>query len=584
MAPPESADPGTQDVVGTGRRLRAVSEPDRRSSRRAFFLGALLLAALYVPFLDQAYHIDDRIYLEVARNILERPLFPYDFPAAFEGMTAPDAASHSHLPLISYYLAPWTAWFGEEHEWLLHLVFLPFPMLAAWGLFQLARPWTQRSEFAPALLLTAPAFVVSAHTLMTDVPFLAFWTAAVAAAVRLRDGRGGRWDPWILLGSLLGAAFLSLLAGGLWLLLVVLPVILPGRNRLGRRWLWILLTPLLLWFLWYLLAYFHYDRLVLLNLARHVADREAFDLALLGTKALSFVLNLGAVFLFPAVLWWGLRGPFRTRIALLILLLSAVPFFLVPTSGRWEGVHIALFCVFLASGFLVVWEFVCLAFSRQPEDRFLTLWFFGIFAAALFVFYAGSARYVLAALPPVILAWMRRAEALSAGRRRRSAVLWTTLLLTALNGAALAVADYRFAAVYPRYASKLLRFYKDPAYTVWYTGEWGFRYYMEKEGARMLLRADPSPRPGDILVKPYLALPWVTLVDGDRYSRLLEQVKVEEPFPLRILDFSSHAGFYSTAWGLLPYSISTGRPWEWFNVFEITKAYDGPAPEQPKYF
>jgi hypothetical protein len=74
------------------------------------------------------------------------------------------------------------------------------------------------------------------------------------------------------------------------------------------------------------------------------------------------------------------------------------------------------------------------------------------------------------------------------------------------------------------------------------------------------------------------------LVDGDRYSRLLEQVKVEEPFPLRILDFSSHAGFYSTAWGLLPYSISTGRPWEWFNVFEITKAYDGPAPEQPKYF
>ncbi|GAB4254465.1 MAG: hypothetical protein Kow00109_29850 [Acidobacteriota bacterium] len=547
-------------------------------------LSALVVALLYVPFLGQAYHIDDRIYLEVARNILSKPLFPYDFPAAFEGISAPDAASHTHLPLLSYYLAPWIALFGEEREWVLHLVCLPFPLLAAWSFYRLARLWTHSAAWAPVLLLAAPAFAVLSHTLMTDIPFLAFWITAMAAGVRLHSGEGGRGDWVLLAGSVLGAAFLSLLTGGLLLLLGAMLVLFPRRGAPDRRWWGIFAAPLLLWVLWYLRAYLHYDRWVLWNLATHVAERQAFDLTMFGAKALSFVLNLGAVFLFPAALWWGFRGAFRTRIAALLLFAAAVPFYLAPAPARWEALHVALFGLFFASGFLVVWEFVLLAGSRRPEDRFLALWFFGIFAAAVLVYYSGSVRYTLPALPAVLLAWLRRWEVGPLRRSARNVLLWITVATTVANAALLAVADYRFAGVYPRYARAITRFYADPAHTLWFTGEWGFRYYVTRQGGRLLLRADPSPRPGDIVVKPYVAMPWVTLIDGDRYTRLVEQIPVVDPFPIRILDFSSHAGFYSTGWGLLPYSIGTGKPWEWFNIFEVIRSYDGEVPPQPRYY
>ena len=80
-------------------------------------------------------------------------------------------------------------------------------------------------------------------------------------------------------------------------------------------------------------------------------------------------------------------------------------------------------------------------------------------------------------------------------------------------------------------------------------------------------------------MKPYLATPWVTLFDSDEYLDLLEQRKAEVDSPIRILDFTSHAGFYSSGWGILPFSPSSGEPWEWFNVFRVKKAYTGPIPE-----
>jgi len=104
-------------------------------------------------------------------------------------------------------------------------------------------------------------------------------------------------------------------------------------------------------------------------------------------------------------------------------------------------------------------------------------------------------------------------------------------------------------------------------------------------GGKLLLRNSVEASPGDIIVKPYIASPWVTLYDGDKYTRLLEQREAPQGFPIRILDFFSHAGFYSTGWGILPFSWArSGERWEWINVFEVTKPYDGPIPESEKHW
>ena len=69
-----------------------------------------------------------------------------------------------------------------------------------------------------------------------------------------------------------------------------------------------------------------------------------------------------------------------------------------------------------------------------------------------------------------------------------------------------------------------------------------------------------------------------------RGSRLLKRIPLDVPGRLRLLDFGSRAGFYSTGWGMLPYSLASGDEWEWLNVYEVKKKYDGPVPEPEKHY
>jgi hypothetical protein len=42
--------------------------------------------ALHLPFIGQAFHLDDVQYLEVAQNVYRNPFFPLELPVAFEGL------------------------------------------------------------------------------------------------------------------------------------------------------------------------------------------------------------------------------------------------------------------------------------------------------------------------------------------------------------------------------------------------------------------------------------------------------------------------------------------------------------------
>jgi len=554
-------------------------------NRGFWLILVLVVGVLYLPFLGQAFHIDDRIYLEVAENILVKPLFPYDYPAVFEGISAPDAASHSHLPLTSYYLAFWRILAGDHVEWLDHLVFLVFPLLAAWGIFDLARRRVKDPRLTALLLLASPAVVVLGHTLMPDVPLLAFWTIAMSRALRILEGSTRSLDWLVLSLSALAAAFISLVTAGLLLLIAASLVLYRSRPAAGSsrmRWAVVLTAPILLWGIWYLAAYLHYDRFVLLSTVQHMNKRETFDWALFGVKGLSFLLNLGAVFLCPVALWFGFTGRIRTWVGLLVFALALVPFFTFVPDWQWK--YRILFAVFLSSGVLAFWEVVLLALSKDNFSRILALWFFGILAAAFLLYYSGSVRYVMLCVPPVILAWQMRLEKNPFAPARQNLLLWGGLVLTGLYALLPAVADNRMAECYRSAARELVARYQAPGKTIWFTGEWGYRYYFSREGAKMIRRVDTRAKPGDIIIKPYLASPWVTLYDGSPGSSLLEQRAANLGFPVRILDYSSHAGFYSTGWGILPFSLDSGKYSEWFNIYRVEKAYEGPVPEEEHHW
>ena len=285
----------------------------------------------------------------------------------------------------------------------------------------------------------------------------------------------------------------------------------------------------------------------------------------------------------PLVAWFALAWGFRLRVGLALFFAAFVPFYTWVSGWSWP--QTLLFAIFLSTGILILGSLIGSWRSRdfkEPGWWILLLWFGAALAACLVLYYSGSARYTLPALPVIVLLVVRELERRIKEEYFLRNLLCLGVLLTAGYSLLISVGDYRFAEAYREVAAELPAKYARPGRVIWITGEWGFRYYMNRAGARTLLQTRTGPDTDDIIIKPYVAMPWVTLYDSGEYTDLLEQRSVKIDYPVRLLDFDSHAGFYSTGWGMLPYSLKKGERWEWFNVFRVKKAYQGEIPKQAR--
>ncbi|HEY3131584.1 MAG TPA: hypothetical protein VGL91_19170 [Acidobacteriota bacterium] len=521
----------------------------------------MLLILSHLPFLARPFHIDDRIYLEISRQAARSPLYPMDYAPLFEGKHAPDAASHTHPPLVSYLLALLRAVSGGENEILFHTIFLIFPFLL--GLAAYLMVLEARFPLLLALLVVwNPGIYVLSQSIMTDVPFLAFYALAIVLFwLGEEQGRDLRWPAAVALSLATMVNYLALSA-----IPLLLAVLWLRRKPLLRLWP-LLILPLAVFTGWVALQSFHHRRFILAATGQFLTTEGHSQWFLFGQKLISALLNLGAML--GVVLLFHLN-----RLAQWIawLLLAATGSLSTALLAHWHWTHCLLLGVFLASGILVVRDIFAGIHRRRPgagPALMWQIWAAGFLAACVFVFYHGSVRYVLPLLVPATLLLGTRSQW---SKRRATACL----ALTLLYAMALAHADYQFASIYPRIAQQVFESY--PAQRVWIAGEWSFRYYMEKRGAQTMSREDQRPDKGDILVKPYLAMPYVTGYDSDAYVDLLNREFVYPSTPIRLLDFSSHAGFYSTGWGILPWSIQVEhQPVEIFNVFRVKKRFQGSA-------
>ena len=111
---------------------------DRSSSWAWIFV---LQLALVLPFVGQPIQLDDSLFVDIGRNVLNTPWHPHDFSYCFLGECTPDMASHSHPPFLSYWigLLLWLFGDGPRVHVTLQLGCLIFPLLFAYGMFRLAR-------------------------------------------------------------------------------------------------------------------------------------------------------------------------------------------------------------------------------------------------------------------------------------------------------------------------------------------------------------------------------------------------------------------------------------------------------------
>lgn len=521
----------------------------------------LLPLALGAPFVGRAYFVDDHYHVLMARGLLEHPARPYDFVAddagpAHRGWERGQPPRMVNPPLHHYALAFfWKVTDGRL--WAVRLLSLLFSGGAALMIYLLARRFVVPPVPAAVLSALAPAFWLSSYGLLIDSTMLFFFLAGLWAWT---EGLARRSMGWLTgAGVAIGLAVLTKYTAGYAGVLALLYWALAGprpRWKAAPLFLGIPAAVLGAWSLWNVATYGapHFT-----ESSKRVMQSFAWSHVLVFLSFLTGSLGI-PFFLAPRTpRGVGVAGMAGGALSVLLVLAGFTPF-----QSGFFALLVVLGAVFLGDLGVVAGR------SRFPGDRFLALWLLLGTVQMMGVMQWVAARYYLTLLPPAVFLFLRalgerRAQAPEAFGRavaRTAAALWVL-------GGGLAAADWFQAQTGRRIAADLRR---DAP-----TAPSGRKYILwDSFRAGDLLKGDgwrpafpeTAFQPGDLLLRPEVIMPpwWF----GERRPPLALRKIYEypSPYPVRVMDNRGAAGFYASAWGPLPFTLSRS-PLERYGLFEV---------------
>lgn len=465
---------------------------------RDLVLICLLVLALRLPFLTQAVQGDDIYYLAGGQHALVEPGHPHRAQYLFQGRLV-DMRGHPHPPLNAWILGGLLASRGGVSEAAFHGFYTLFSLLAALGMYALARLFTPHALLATFLFCAVPAFVVNGNSLESDLPFLAFWMLGMAAFFH---GRIAWSVPPLLLAGI--AAYQSVLA---------IPILWLYTYQ-KRRGHWpsyaVALAPAL--------AVLLYQGWEDAPVVKAVGYFHEYGLQRLWPKVLNAAALTGHLgwMLFPAL---GLLA-FGSRWALLALPLA----FLDASPQYLLGAAVAM-------GFL----------TRSSAK--LGWWPHVFFAGSLVLFFAGSARYLLPMAAPLVLMAVERVAP------RWLWMGWAAQMAFSLG---LAWVNYQH---WDGYRSFVAQHQKEISQQrTWVNGEWGLRFYAEEQGA-LPLEQNTALRPGQLLLTSELGYPIPFTVGGGQLVEVAKK-EIRPALPLRMIGLGSKSGYSTASAGVRPFDWS----------------------------
>ena len=479
-------------------------------ARRDLLIVALFVLALRIPFLNQAIQGDDVYYLAEAEHAQIEPLHPKHTEYTFLGRVV-DMRGQPHPPLDAWSLALLIAIFHDVREIPFHAAFIVFSLIAAFSALSLARRFSPHPLLATLLFLSTPAFVINGNSLESDLPFLAFWLAAVALYVAAVDQRS---VPLLAVSCVA----MALAALGAYQAVFLLPILF----LYGRKWraaVFASLTAPATLGAWQLFERLSTGVVPAAVLAGYLTSWGFEALSQKVRSAVALTVHL-AWMVFPAL--WAPSLP-------------TIPFALGAAFFDWNP----LFWGSVAVGVgILIW---C---ARNWKD-FLAQWVLIFYLGAVVVFFAGSARYLLpVALPLAILATRR------AGPR----LLQISLACSVLLSLTLAMVNYQHWNGYREFSRSLAKYAE--ARRMWINGEWGLRFYLESEGGLAAL-AGQAVHPGDLVVSSSLGYPTRVAAGGGVLTPVAERT-ISSPIPLRLIALQGRSAYSTTMFGLRPFDISLG--------------------------
>ena len=140
---------------------------------------AVAVLVITLPFINKAFEWDDGEVIKFAEVFKDNPtqlhLENFGYLGRFN-----EQFRTSHPPGVSYYLAFYMKLGFGVNEALYHMAFIIFPLIAAISMYLLARRFTRHALVAALLLVVTPGFIVTSHSLWSDMPGVAFWLLATA--------------------------------------------------------------------------------------------------------------------------------------------------------------------------------------------------------------------------------------------------------------------------------------------------------------------------------------------------------------------------------------------------------------------
>jgi hypothetical protein len=207
--------------------------------------------------------------------------------------------------------------------------------------------------------------------------------------------------------------------------------------------------------------------------------------------------------------------------------------------------------LWLLAGFHVIALLIAELRNRRDRDSvLLALWLGGTLFYSVFLYHFVNIRVILPALPVLALACARRLSAksdlaFSSLPRQAWAAVGAALVLCLC----VAQADIRLADS-ARTAAERIAPEKRGGRT-WFSGHWGFQYYMERRGAKPIDINHQDFRWGDTVVTPANA--------SNRFPTRPLVASRNESFELPVCSWVTTmraecgAGFYADLWGPLPF-------------------------------
>lgn len=510
---------------------------------------AAVCVATGLPFVNQAFHIDDEVYLRLADAWLT---FTWDFYRQTDllfGRDMPLVLHSQHPPLAQWYLAGWRA-LGLQAEWSLHAVYMLWTLVAGFSMFSFAKRFTDQPLILALAFILSPAFMVSSHTLMTDVPFVALFFWALTCWIQGTDEANQ--------GKLVGAAILASACAftqyrGLMLPVFMLLYTWSQRDRFQAIFA-IALAPFAL-----VVAL---ESWVLSTAEASALGESVSFLAftpgrMLETMA-SYAAGIGLCCL-PFIP----RRILQNKIQLLIPAVIGVTLFFLHMreasliNNIW-GAVLMMVGVWACS---VLITHLSIRLSRWGSETTLAWWGLATLGGLVVLSLFACMRNLLIVLPIIFLLLARTyPQSFSLGRVCLGAIL--ALLCS--------VADYQWAGQYRSYAAEFSE--SHDGRTNFVAAEWGFRHYASGNKMRYLRDSTTDLQLGDRIIRPTLAAP-ENAIHPEMFARLrlVEDRTVYSSLPLTLMSIrEKNCGWYAQAYGVIPVCLGSMIT-ETYNIYSVQR-------------